>query len=293
MDASALEKALSDLEKTWTCLDHWLTFWIALVVIGLAVEVCVIFKEHSEARAAYQRATIRTPERPSGLMLFLHLLGTGLIVVGVAGEFGVHIRAGKVESDMRDGTLKLVAVLNQDTEAVAGKATKLANDARLQESANQQETARLKKVAEDERFARVNIEQSLAWRRLTSQQQLEIGNTLRRFAGETVAESYSAGDAEAETFAWDIASALHAGRWSVFQPAGVLMMRQSGIPFGPKTTLETGVVIESTDDEASRNASDALVSELTAHGFDANRSPTAEKDAYPRVLVSVWTCPHF
>src|SRR6266849_4085081 len=99
MAASAVERAINNLESSWRSLDNWLTFWIALVVLGLVIEVFVILKEHRDADKEYLRKSIRSPAKPSVWMLLFHLLGTGLIAIGVAGEFGIHIKAGKVETD--------------------------------------------------------------------------------------------------------------------------------------------------------------------------------------------------
>ncbi len=43
----------------------------------------------------------------------LGFLGTALVAVGLAGEFRIHVKAGKIETDMRDDTRQLVAIANE------------------------------------------------------------------------------------------------------------------------------------------------------------------------------------
>jgi hypothetical protein len=85
-----------------------------------------------------------------------------------------------------------------------------AKDRRLQSDLKDKDV----KIAETN-LARIKIEQSIAWRRLTSQQQSDIGTTLRRFGVQSASLWYgSASDKEAETFAMEIASALNNARLS-------------------------------------------------------------------------------
>ena len=51
--------------------------------------------------------------------------------------------------------------------------------------------------------------------------------------------------------------------------------------------VETGVIIASTGDEASRNASEVIVRALVALGFEATKSPRIEARPVPLVIVTV------
>src|ERR1035438_9258941 len=100
MDESALLARLSNLESSWSSLDSWLKFWIALVVVGVAMEVVVVIIEYRHERHTFNQGIIRPPDKPSRWLFAFGLLGAGLVAIGVAGEFGTHIKAGRVEADM-------------------------------------------------------------------------------------------------------------------------------------------------------------------------------------------------
>lgn len=122
MDVSALASKLNNLETSWGSLDAWLKFWIVLVVIGVSVELLVVVIEYRRDLREHRRGTIHSPEKPSTLFVILGLLGAGLVAIGVAGEFSVHVKAGKIESDMRDTTLALIAAVNNEANS-AGEHT--------------------------------------------------------------------------------------------------------------------------------------------------------------------------
>jgi hypothetical protein len=114
MDASSLEREINRLEIRSDSLDAWLLFWIILVVVGLVVEVCVVVKEHWHK-----------PEKRTIWTFLLELIGPLLITIGVAGELGIHIKAGHVETALRNANRNVFALLNKE----AGTARKEAGDA--------------------------------------------------------------------------------------------------------------------------------------------------------------------
>lgn len=142
MDASALAKALDSLEKSWSSLDWWLNFWTFIVVVGVAVELIVVMTEYTHEWHDFKRGIIQAPEKPSLMIFGLGFLGAGLVAVGVAGEFRVHVKAGKIETEMRDDTRQLVAIADER----ASKAEEHAAELDL---------------------ARVEIEKSMEWRHLS------------------------------------------------------------------------------------------------------------------------------
>lgn len=133
MDISALESRLKSLEASWSSLDSWLNFWTALVVVGVVMEIAIVLTEYQKELHEYRRGTISSPGKPNIAKFALELLGAGLVAIGVAGEFAIHTRAGKIESDMRDATRQLVALVEGD----AAKANERA-------SANEKEAERLR-----------------------------------------------------------------------------------------------------------------------------------------------------
>ena len=71
-DPSALESAISALEREIKTLEGksvpWeqaLPWFTALVAVGVAMELWVIWHERREGLHAWNRGTIRSPERPS------------------------------------------------------------------------------------------------------------------------------------------------------------------------------------------------------------------------------------
>ncbi len=88
------------------------------------------------------------------------------------------------------------------------------------EELRQQNLATEKKL-EEERLARLEIEDKVAFRRLTDKQKSELGSRLASYQRQTVTLWYTAGDHEGAIFATDIASALTAARWNVFTPASM------------------------------------------------------------------------
>jgi hypothetical protein len=140
-------------------------------------------------------------------------------------------------------------------------------------SANEQETTRLKQLAEKEHLARVELESKVAWRRLDPKAQSEVASHLSHFAGEPALIAYNPNDVEASSFASDIAATLHAAKWDIAEPLAVLSLREGPVPFGTNPRLPTGVLVWRTDDEASREAATALIEQLSSRGFDAIISP--------------------
>jgi len=174
----------------------------------------------------------------------------------------------------------------------AGKAIERAARADERASENEKEAAALRKTAEDERLARIRIEERVAWRRLTKQQQIEIGSRLRRFSGQIASMWYNMGDKEAETLALEIASALYGAKWTVYAPASLGHMARSGILFNGSTSgLETGVTINGPLNEVGRNASDALLHELATLGFDVTKLPDSRRSDSPVVEIIVFVRP--
>src|SRR5260370_28175598 len=114
MDASALARELDNLEKSSSSLDWWLDFWTILVVVGVGVDLIVLIVEYVHEWRDFKRGTIHPPEKPSLILFGLGFLGVGLVAIGVAGEFRVHIQAGKIETNIRDATRQLVALVNKD-----------------------------------------------------------------------------------------------------------------------------------------------------------------------------------
>ena len=190
MDASALARELDNLGKSWSSLEWWLDFWTVLVVVGVVVELFVIIVEYIHDWRDFKRGTIHSPEKPTLLIFGLGFLGAVLVAIGVAGEFQIHTKAGKIETDMRDTTRKLVSIV----EGEAGKANERARKAK--ERAQKLENENLK------------LRERLAPRHLTPKQQRLVASKLRQFSGQRINMFSYAGDDEVAGITRDIGSAL-------------------------------------------------------------------------------------
>jgi hypothetical protein len=243
MDLPALETAIKALERSLDSLGVWLAAWTALVVVGLIVEFGEDLRE-------------LIVERPFKWRLFRAMVGGLLITVGVAGELFVQFKAAKVETKLRADSHEIEARLNKE----AADANKEAADAR-KESANaisqaaqatrdaavarrdarslQLETAKANesaaeanKKAEEERVARLKIEERLAPRRISAAQKAILMRDLRPLWGKKVMLFFISGDPETATFAELLSGTLTAAGLLVeTQPGMILGSVKAGISF--------------------------------------------------------------
>jgi hypothetical protein len=215
-------------------------------------------------------------------------LSTIVLLAGLAIELGSLIRTNGLSGLMIADLNKKAEDARRDAsnaQLLADEANAKAEGSATDAAALRRDAESLRKQAEDERLARIKIEEAVAWRSLTKSQQSEISKRLMSFAGEVALPQYDANEVEEYSFALDIASALHQANWRVFEPLAVLSMREGPVPVGTNPPLETGVVIKSTGDKASRDAASALSQELVVRGFDSRVSPDIDKRSIPEVFV--------
>jgi hypothetical protein len=251
MDAPSLARELDNLEKSWSALDFELNIWTFLVVFGVALELIVVIREYLHDWKGFKQGTIHSPERPDIVLFIIGFLGAALVAFGVAGELRDHVRAGKIESEMRSISRELLGIAEREAGDANGKAAQLSKDAEG-----------LKKQAEDEKLARVELQKLVSWRTIPEEKQREIGVRLKRFKGIRIGFTVNQGDSEGLAFASQIAGiALNAG-WSIV----------SFVPLLDLGHFRTGVRLTTTGDVNTRDASDALTRELNSVGFAATRS---------------------
>jgi hypothetical protein len=274
------------LENRVASFEEWLKLWTAIVVLGLLYE--------------YECELLEPPRNwpPKRSWPFRHSvqlvkLGAIFVTVGVAGELYVEVMSSPAQEALRKFNDTRLAELNKeagDARKEAGLAIERASKADERASKNEKEAATLRKRAEDEVMARVKIEARVAWRRLTAQQKADIGSALGRFSGQTVSFWYSNGDTECSWFAADIAEAAVAAKTlRVHPPGGVETMMESGRFGAPVRRTGTGVRVQSTGDDRSRQFANAIIHELTIRGFDAARQtdPAFDPNPIPQVWVNV------
>jgi hypothetical protein len=232
-----------------------------------------------------------------GVLLFFG----GVLVIGFLGEYSESTRVkkwlkafkwmvvigvfGELIAD--GGIFLLSARLQTITDLEVAHSNEEAKKAGERASANEKEAARLRKLAQDESLARLQLEAELAWRRISKDSQSATAAHLVRLPGQLAQISYSAADLEAQSFASDIASALRGAKWEVFEPQGIANMHQVLVTLRTDTPLEAGVTVTSTINRTSRAAASALVQELSALGFDATLSPTKFQQLTSTVFIFV------
>ena len=231
--SKALEIASRSLEARSDALLFWLNFFIALVVLGVVIEVFVVIKEYRHAKAEFLRGIIHSPPRPSRLDLFLNLLGAILVAIGVAGEFGVGLKVSTVESELRNNNRKLVGLLNVEAgnanreagearnDAESAKATAKGFEASIANSNSQAKHADERATANEREAERLRgenlllqtdvlkLRERMADRHLTPKQQSAIANKLcPQFGGLNLTIGLYSADGEMNALAADIDGAL-------------------------------------------------------------------------------------
>ncbi len=117
--------------------------------------------------------------------------------------------------------------------------------------------AKANKAAEDERMARVKLQERVAWRTISPTEIARIGSKLRIHQGIHIYVGTLAGNEEAVSFSEDIADIIKAAGWTF---PGVT-------PYGNLGVQRTGLRISTTRDAQSRAAAMALRAELDQLGF--------------------------
>jgi hypothetical protein len=119
-----------------------------------------------------------------------------------------------------------------DASGKAKTASDRADKAETQAGVAIKQAAILNKQAEDERMARIKIEERVAWRHLTKEQQSEIANRLKRFSGQWGNIGRVSYDAEITSFATDIAQTLNTAGWHVLPPSAISIRETRAPAFG-------------------------------------------------------------
>lgn len=233
---------------------------------------------------------------------FRSSVGYGILVAGLVGDIFVLVVPGHRQrlEKLLTAFFTIVIIIGVAVEHRADNAISLlvsqeqtataleVSDAQVVASAANVQAAALGKEAEKERLKRVEIEERMAWRRLTEKQQGEIAAQLKNFPGETGGVWFNASDIEGDTFASDIAAALRAAHWKVVGPASFVDFVE---PSTNPPPLPTGLTVASTGDVPSLKASSVLVREFKRFGFDCTKSPKTESRPIPMVFVNVESRP--
>lgn len=238
-------------------------YWSKIKVLGLLALKWILRRS-----TAFDRCTFRR--------LLIHSVGPILVVLGIAGEFVFEGRTFVLGYRQEQQSESAVVSLREKASANERDAEQLRKDA-----------AKLTKDAEDERLARVKIEASVAWRRLSEQQKNDLGKKLEKYAGLALVR-YNGGDSEAAAFAVSIEDALSRAHWRKYSATSPYMS-SSQLPTADENVLAkagffTGVAIEGGD-SSTLAAVRTLIKLLVDAGFDAGRGwvpPMYPKDSSVR-----------
>ncbi|MGB0117013.1 MAG: hypothetical protein WCF61_20250 [Terriglobales bacterium] len=107
----ALRHLLDCLEASRLLLHGWLSFFTALVVIGVVSETIFVIWEYRNDRHDFRRGIIRPPDRPNRLKFALEMVGVGLVAIGVAGELSVEPWLAAVETKLENANAEHSAEL--------------------------------------------------------------------------------------------------------------------------------------------------------------------------------------
>jgi len=277
-DASALEGAISALESDINALDssslpleHSLPWFTGVVALGVLMELWVIWHERREGMDAWERGIVRPPDRPSRMMYLFEIASVVLITGGIVGELWVGVKTTSINGVLRSKNAELRTDSDQLVELLHGEAEGLRKD------------------AEDERTARVEAEETIAWRRLTPGNQRKLKSELGAFNVNRTWFQYNTNDVEAFNFAHDLAASLPPS-WNPTEPEPTMSMREGLVPLGKYGPLERGILVTAVGDKSYETDADLLVALLSSLGFDCKKAanPLANARQYaPMIIVSV------
>lgn len=195
MDLSALERDVRALEISLDSMEFWITVSTLLVVVGLVVEYWFPLSELIEE--------IRK-RHPFPWKKLAEMIGGVLVTIGVAGELSFQSIASNKGALIRAYSHQIEGLLNKE----AGQARSEASHANERASRNEKEAAQLRKDAESEHIARLELQARYEWRRLTAQQAKALCNDLKpRFANRLYVIA-TALDPEAWQYGKDLVSAF-------------------------------------------------------------------------------------
>ena len=229
MDKAALEKLLS-------AYDWWMGFSTIAVAIGILGEYIAHFIFEKEKRSLSEKV--------------FTIAFAILVLGGVVGEYVFGSRLSAVSSELQRASDKEVAELNRE----AGEARKSAGEA-------MERAAHLEKQAEDERVARLKIEERMAPRKIDPRRLIAIRERLSAFKGYRADIGAVPGTFEGMQFASRLQLLLINAQWS----ANFMQAEAEG----PLGGVVLGVMVKSTSDPRSIAAAKAVVEILKEEKIDA------------------------
>ncbi len=233
-----------ELERLLSHYNWWIGISTAAVAIGILGEYVAQF--------AFEKEKKRRAEIVLSVVFGVMVLG------GVAGEFVFGLRLSHASDQLQQMADADVAQANQyasQANNAAAQARREAESFKVEIAKANENAARADELAENERLARIKIEERLAPRHLTSEQQAHIAVETKSFAGQKAVLFAYAGDPEIVGIANEIAASLgpDGAGWTI-----------TAIPEQPSTRIITGILVELRTDADARaeRAAKSLVSAL-------------------------------
>lgn len=196
--------------------------------------------------------------RPEKLKKRVEKIGALILVIGLAGDIAsvgmAQIEAGELNQKAEDARERADSAAERTAQLI-------------------EEAAKLQKQAEDERSARVQLQEDVEPRRLSKSEQIVLSGKVSKYAGVAALIEYGTNSAEQYAFGSNIASALFLGRWQPSDPRPIMAFPAGPFAFGAGPHLLTGVMIESCPNDKSHNAGLSLRDGLILLGFDAISVP--------------------
>lgn len=248
MDELALRTLLNKLDAAQASLHGLLHVFNWFVIVGLGFDLFVIIKEFWDDWKEFKYGQvhpyeIHLPKRPSVVLLILGLIGTALIVIGVAGEWNVDVQAGKIETQITAANLQLLGLIIQeagDAKTSAKGAADGATRANTEAGKAQQKADAVGKRADDllakyiaaERQV-AELQERVALRRLLPEQRKKLIDFLtfaeiKKLPKGTISVARLKFDDSAQPFAEEVRDTFAAGGW----PSGPIDKLTSEEPTG-------------------------------------------------------------
>lgn len=245
--SSCAKTDFTSARDLWFSRQWWFS---ASVILGLVLEGGELWYEMvsvTRSRIPRFRYRIVLLESRVEYAKAAAIIGWIFIIVGLLGEL-------KASSRIED----LSASIQECSDAKVREAMLEASEANERASKNEKEAAQLNKAAEDERLARIQLQERVAWRTISPTDIARIGSKLRVHRGIRIAVSTLAGNEEAVSFAEDVGAIFTTARWSFL---GV-------VPMGNLGVQRFGLRISTTRDDPTRTAAQDLKRALNKLGFN-------------------------
>jgi hypothetical protein len=292
-----MEKSV--LEHLLSTYNWWMALSAIAVAVGIFGEYIVEFGFNPEARR-------------NKVHLWVSLFFGAIVLAGVLGEYLFEKKVSRASETLQqladlevahanaaaaEANLKAVRAQSEVARANANAAQARkqsaisllsAKMAEEEASKNKLEAARLTKIAEEERAARLRLELTTAPRRLAPSDQNAMAQELRAVAGLQVPIFYRDQDTEPFQFASDIKQMLLKANFYPMTPQPEATILSDGPP--SPATLRTGVWLTCTTVRGTFTAAQVIAGALAARGFEVHIETASSLSQFrnaPALTVSV------